>query len=233
MEFKSKEVKSVLRFLKSKNIWHIYSNNPKVISCGDAASKRNRLGHSGIPIFDEFKTELGFFVNQNNRKQRILVHCRGNQKIDRLKVSSILNAEYQRLNSQGDTKGLINPFGSNYRNLLQIFDLSTLRRFHPPFTMMTNAGGFNEAVEFNVKDVTKSLKNVIVDDVIRVDNYTNFKRHRIGILTGNGPDSGIHLWKKINEYVKNELLSRINHTFRGDLSSPEIIIESIPEMGFM
>jgi hypothetical protein len=127
-----KEVKSCIRFLKSKNIWHILSTNKHVVSCADAASNRNRLGHKGIPIFDELKTELGYFINKDKKKQKILVHCRGNQKVDRLKISSIVNSEYQRLEDNISSKGLINPFGLRFRNLLQIFDISTTKTFYPP-----------------------------------------------------------------------------------------------------
>ncbi len=226
-----KEVKTNIKFLTNKNIWHILSTNPKVVSCGDAASKRKRLGNIGIPIFDELKSELGFFVNKKQEKQKVLVHCRGNQKLDRLKISSILNSEYQRITDKSESKGLINPFGKEFRNLLQIFDISTRKKFHPPYTMMTNAGDFKYALEFHVECLINSLPDTIVDDVIRYDNYNQFIKHKIGILTGNGPDSGILLWSKINESVKEKLKSRLNHSFRGDLSYPEVLIESIPEMG--
>jgi len=224
-------VKSNIRFLQSKNVWHILSKNVKVVGCGDAAAKRNRLGNTGIPIFDELKSELGFFINKEHKKQKVLVHCRGNQKLDRLKISGILNSEYQRITSTKGIKGLINPFGKQFRNLLQIFDISTTKDFHPPYTMMTNAGDFEYALEFEVNSLIGALKNTLVEDIIRVDNYNGYKRHKIGILTGNGPESGTLLWKKINFNIKKELETRLKHSFRGDLSYPEIIISSVPDMG--
>jgi aspartate/glutamate racemase len=226
-----KDVENNIRFLQSKKIWHILSENPVVKSCNDAAANRNRLGNKGIPIFDELKSELGFFINNENKKQKVLVHCRGNQKLDRLKISGVLNSEYQRITNSKGIKGLINPFGKQFRNLLQIFDISTTKIFHPPYTMMTNAGDFKYALEFEVNSLVDSLKNIKVEDIIRVDNYTNYVRHKIGILTGNGPDSGILLWEKINESIKKELLSRLEHSFRGDLSYPEIVVSSVPDMG--
>ena len=218
-------------FLKSKNIWHILSLNQEAKSCADAAAKRNRLGHTGIPIFDELKSELGFFTNKENQKQKVLVHCRGNQKLDRLKISGILNSEYQRSSDPQDIKGLINPFDEKFRSLLQIFDISTTIAFYPPYTMMTNAGDFNYAIEFEVNELISHLENVKIENVIRNSNYNEYKRHKIGILTGNGPDSGMLLWKKINESIKQQLLSCLNHSFRGDLSYPEIVITSVPDMG--
>jgi len=226
-----KEVKDNINFLKSKNVWHILSENSKVIGCGEAAVNRNRLGYKGIPIFDELKSELGFFINKENKEEKVLIHCRGNQKLDRLKISEILNSEYQRVTMSTEKKGLINPFGKHFRNLRQIFDISTEKKFHPPYTMMTNAGDFKYALEFEVHSLIDSLENASVRDVIRVDNYKNYIRHKIGILTGNGPNSGMLLWEKINECVKQELHSRLHYAFRGDLSYPEIIIVSVPDMG--
>jgi len=232
-----KEVESNIRYLKSQNVWHILSQNKKVVSCSDAAANRDRLGNTGIPIFDELKSELGFFINKEHKIQKVLVHCRGNQKLDRLKISGILNSEYQRITGTKEIKGLINPFGKQFRKLPQIFDISTTKDFYPPYTMMTNAGDFEYALEFEVNSLIEALKNtsgednVIVEDIIRVDNYNGYKRHKIGILTGNGPDSGILLWKKINESIKNELENRLNYSFRGDLSYPEIVVSSVPDMG--
>jgi aspartate/glutamate racemase len=224
-------VESNRHFLKTKNVWHILSKNAKVVGCGDAAANRNRLGNKGIPIFDELKSELGYFINKEHKRQKVLVHCRGNQKLDRLKISGILNSEYQRITSTNGIKGLINPFGKQFRNLLQIFDISTTKDFHPPYTMMTNAGDFEYALEFEVNSLIGALKNTLVEDIIRVDNYNSYKRHKIGILTGNGPESGSLLWKKINFNIKKELEARLKHSFSGDLSYPEIAISSVPDMG--
>jgi aspartate/glutamate racemase/ribosomal protein S18 acetylase RimI-like enzyme len=226
-----KKVEENVNFLNSKNIWFKLEDNVKVISCLEAAANRKRLGHIGIPVFDELKTELGYFINKDKKKEKVLVHCRGNQKIDRLKISSILNAKYQRLESKEYIKGLINPFGEEFRNLLQIFDSSIVKTFQPPYTMMTNAGHFNFAVEFDPLALINNLENVLVKDIIRRENYRNYKRHKIGILTGNGPDSGMLLWKKINESVKEQLDDRLGYAFSGDLTYPEVTIESIPEMG--
>jgi len=226
-----KEVRNNVNFLESKNVWHVLSENTQVIGCREAAANRNRLGYKGIPIFDELKSELGFFINNENKKEMVLVHCRGNQKLDRLKVSEILNSEYQRETAFMSKKGLINPFGEQFRNLRQIFDVSTTKQFYPPYTMMTNAGDFKYALEFEVNSLIDSLDNAVVKDVIRVDNYRNYIRHKVGILTGNGPNSGILLWEKINECVKQELDVKLQYAFRGDLSYPEIIVASVPDMG--
>jgi len=225
------KVSENIKFLKSKKVWCNLSLNPHVKSCSDAANNRKRLGNTGIPIFDELKSELGFYIDKNNKKQKVLVHCRGNQKLDRLKISGILNSEYQRTTSEKESKGLINPFGRQFRNLLQIFDISTTMDFHPPCTMMTNAGDYNYALEFEINPLISVLENTLVEDIIRVDNYKGYIKHKIGILTGNSPDSGMLLWEKINSSIKSNLISKLNHSFRGDLSYPEIVVSSVPNMG--
>jgi hypothetical protein len=39
-------------------IWHQFSRNEPAMSCPDAARKRYRLGHRGIPLWDELKSFL-------------------------------------------------------------------------------------------------------------------------------------------------------------------------------
>ena len=237
MEEKPKDTKDIESYFDFNDLWYKLSRNSRnreVFSCPDAAANRMRLCNDdepGIPIFDELKTELGYFIDKNKKQQKVLVHCRGNQKVDRLKISNILNAEYQRIENKGVTKGLINPFGVEFRDLLQIFDISTVKQFHPPYTMMTNAGDYKLGIEFYPKELISVLNHTIVDDIIRKDNYNNFIKHKIGIVTGNGPDSGMLLWRKINNAVKDNLSKRKKLSFSGDLSFPEISIESIPEMG--
>lgn len=50
----------------------------------------------------------------------------------------------------------------------------------------------------------------------------------IGIIAGAGPEAGIDLWKKILE------ANRRHHgdNFRGDIDAPEVLVHSIPELGF-
>ena len=227
----AENVQENIRFLVKNKIWHVFSENSKSIGCAEAAANRNRLGQIGIPIFDELKSELGYFTNGQGKTQKVLVHCRGNQKLDRYKISSVLGAEYQRDSSTPHIKGMVNPFDSKFRGLLQIFEVTTTRNYHPPYTMMTNAGDYHHAFEFKVNDVIRALKNSKVADVIRTDNTSAYIRHKIGILTGNGPDSGMLLWKFINNSVSNTYQERGKSFFAGDLSYPEMVVSSVPDMG--
>ncbi|WP_440055354.1 hypothetical protein ACSLBF_04210 [Pseudoalteromonas sp. T1lg65] len=50
---------------------------------------------------------------------------------------------------------------------------------------------------------------------------------RIGIITGAGPDAGIDLWQKILKHNK----SLYNGNYQGDLSAPQVLVHSIPQLG--
>lgn len=243
---KPKEVQRIERLLQKNSLWYNLTWNHKAVSCPDAAKKRNRLGHTGIPLCDEFKTYLGTF-KKNGSAEYVLLHCRGTQEIDEVKVNNILLAPFSRLEKDKSTKeeknaakGLINPFIKiENKNILQLFDESLFIKHIPPYTMMTNAGDYNWGFEFHPEELIKILPNTKVYDLIDDQYKYDFKKHKIGILTGNGYESGILLWDKINKKIKYLLKSKQknfsklekNYYFMGDLSYPEVVIESLPEMG--
>ena len=234
------------KFLKNK-VWHNITPNLEAKSCSDAVNKRNRLGHTGIPIFDELKSNFGYFFDQEGNKVKVVLHCRGNQDldicdnddsdcdIDSHKVNSILSARFYRLCPEelkeefGLEFGLVNPFIGIPEDIMQIFDKSVFETYHAPFTMMTNAGHFEWGVEFRPEELSKIINNYKIEDIVISKSKLNYKNHTIGILTGNGPDSGIMLWQQINGNVRDRL--KRQHYFRGDLSFPKVLVESIPEMG--
>lgn len=51
-----KNVLTIIQFCCKNNLGFILSRNIKVFSCKDARSNRVRLGHIGIPLFDELKS---------------------------------------------------------------------------------------------------------------------------------------------------------------------------------
>jgi len=231
------EVLNLKEKLKNEKIWFNISNNhndQEARGCWDAVNKRVRLGHSKIPIFCELKSNLGFII-KNNKKTYLLIHCRGNQEIDYEKVNKIIGAKYQRIEDETELEdlgagfGLVNPFlGLDRPDILQIFDKSLIKQRFIPDTMMTNASHRKWGVEFKPDKLIKSLPNTLTEDVILEDTKFKIRKHKIGILTGNSPESGILLWEKINQRIRNNLG---NNNFLGDISFPEVIIESNPEMG--
>lgn len=221
-------------YLKERQIWFNINYNHHAMSCRDAASKRNRLGHIGIPIFDELKSNLGFYYC-NGIKEYVALHCRGNQKLDKNKIKNILGHEFIRVPKEElrivfkSDYGLINPFllSQKFPEVIHFFDKSIFIDFLPPYTMMTNAGHHNWGIEFNPKELEKIITNFKIEDLIK-EKVIQKKRSVLGILTGNSPESGIMLWKEINDTIRKKIKSK----FLGDISFPRVIIESIPEMGY-
>lgn len=221
-------------YLKEKQIWFNINHNTNAMSCCDAASKRNRLGHVGIPCFDELKSNLGYYYKDGIKKY-VALHCRGIQKLDINKLSKILGYEFIRM-PKDELKeifksdyGLINPFllSQKFPEVMHFFDKSIFIDFLPPYTMMTNAGHHNWGIEFNPKELEKVITNFKIEDLIK-EKVTQKKRSVLGILTGNSPESGIMLWKEINDNIREKTRTK----FLGDISFPRVVIESIPEMGY-
>lgn len=226
--------KKIITYLKTNELWFNITPNPEALSCADAANKRKRLGgEKGIPLCDELKSNIGYYF-EKGKKKHLLIHCRGNQKLDENKVNSLLGSDFTRLPNDDLDKfnceyGLVNPFffASCFPEVEQVFDLSVLEDFFPPYTLMTNAGDKTWGIEFKPKELVNIIKIKRIADVITDDSIIKIRKHRIGILTGNSPESGIYLWQKINEVIRTKL----GDDFLGDLSFPSVLVESYPEMG--
>jgi aspartate/glutamate racemase len=54
------------------------------------------------------------------------------------------------------------------------------------------------------------------------------KAQPIGIVTGNSPESGALLWRKVN----SRLREKMREAFRGDSSYPRVLVHSLPAMGW-
>lgn len=235
------EVKKTINFFSAKKLWFNLSRNLESRSCRDAANKRNRLGHIGIPLEHELKSFFGKFTNATGKEQYVVLHCKGNQELDFEKVHKVLHSqnETQRLTLEelGDIfkmeYGLVNPFNLDPRflktDVLQVFDSSLRENHRPPYTMMTNAGDVTWAIEFKAHELIDAVEHHTVEDIIQKDNSSKQTplRQKIGIVTGNGPESGILLWQKINGLIRQKMPP----DFYGDISFPYIMVESIPDLG--
>jgi aspartate/glutamate racemase/prolyl-tRNA editing enzyme YbaK/EbsC (Cys-tRNA(Pro) deacylase) len=230
-----KSVNRIIEFVQDNKLWYSLTWNHEAGGCADAAHKRNRLGgENGIPLCDELKSSIGYYISSNEKKY-MLIHCRGNQMIDDDKIKSLLGSEYVRLPKEDLQSefnceyGLVNPFffGSNFPDIEQLFDKSVLDDFFPPYTLMTNAGDKNWGIEFRSRELVDVLKTKRVAEFITDESKIKIRKHKIGILTGNSPESGIFLWQKINDKIREKL----GDDFLGDLSLPAVIVESMPSMG--
>lgn len=247
-----KKVLELKDILSKEKIWFKITNNhenQEALTCRDAVQKRTRLGYSKIPLLGELKTYLGFY-EKNGRKNYVMVHCRGNQELDANKIENLIGTKLSSVSGESEIEelygskppepksknghsyppgfGLINPFwGFSRPDIIQIFDNSLIDQDFIPYTMMTNASHRFWTVEFKPKELIDRLPNASIADV--VEDKTKFigNSPKIGIITGNSPDSGILLWRKINRIVREK--SKPN--FYGDISAPYVSIRSIPEMG--
>lgn len=221
-----------LRFLEQAGVWHLRSTNPEVRSCREAAENRWRLGDRGIPLCDELKSAIGKVTGPQARY--VAVHCRGHQYIDDAKLERLLGGEFRRLgeselrNEFGLEYGRVTPFGlARAAPILQLFDQTLLERYFAPYTMMTNLGSLTEAVELEIRELYEALPDTRVADVVRDGDAGIPREHTVGILTGNGPESGMLLWEFINESIR----TRGDRRFRGDVAFPRVVVESVPTMG--
>lgn len=234
--------------MREKNIGFILSRNKHAGNCRDARSKRCRLGHIGIPLYDELKTCVLEAIDQSERKIIFAVHCRAHKEFDFDEIARILGCKTGTIKHLSEdilaqhfdmVFGTVNPFllavHSN-ENLIQLFDSNIVEEIKKyPGTMMTNAGEHTWGIEFDPHDIARVLASNSLFSIARKDRAMDgndlppvaSRPKSIGIITGNGPDSGITLWRQINDNIAYMLKDH----FLGDISFPEIHIASIPAMG--
>ena len=243
-----------VQLLARRGVWHSVSRNHEARSCRDAAKKRQRLGHDGIPLWDELKSFFGLFANSAGQSQYVVAHCRGDRLLDFGRLAVVIKAtksperlEPDELAALGMDYGLVNPFGAWALDVpvpytmdgpaltlpvLQVFDLDLLEPVGVPGTVMTNAGDVTWAVEVHARDLCDRLDNTLAGDISIPDPDEPLRRRSaverlpIGIITGNSPESGIALWNRVNTNIRALLGGTV-----GDISLPPVTVESLPEMG--
>lgn len=231
-------VRSTVDFFNRRKLWHLLTRNSVATSCADAAARRYRLGRLGIALYDELRSFCGAAYLADGSRRAVLCHCRANAHFDLEAVAQLLSVSQPIVRLPADEMsenhagyGTINPFSEPSR-YLQVFDEDILVRYTAPHTMMTNAGEQTWAVEFKPLDVINALQRESTQVQLGKITARRSKPKRIpvfGIITGNGPESGMALWRYLNEEIRARLTC--NQRMRGDLSYPKVIIQSIPEMG--
>ncbi|MEK6301023.1 MAG: aspartate/glutamate racemase family protein [Acidobacteriota bacterium] len=230
--------------LAGLGIWHQVSRNEPATSCQDAARKRNRLGHKGIPLWDELKSFLGEYHDAQGQRTIFLAHCRGDRRLDldKLRQALQLVGDIKRVSLKTEERlwldhrvgyGTVNPL-MEIAGGPQIFDQELRHPVGVPGTMMTNAGDFTWAVEFNPAELVPKLPDSRWADIIQPEmeaedpiRWGVREPETIGILTGNPCDSGLDLCASVNAHVRR-LLKRNS---LGDVSMPKIVIISTPQIG--
>ncbi len=230
-------VRLAQRRLQAAGIWHQIGTNSPATSCRDAAARRVRLGHQGIPLWDELRSLA--LVTDDERL--VFVHCRGDQHVDldlvtvAIGARKVVKAPAERLVPIGLGYGLINPFDSYVRNDLwpevhHVFDTGLQLRLGRPGTMMTNAGDLRWSVEFYPDQLITLHPDATVAPVATGGRRPSWltRDPMIGILTGNAPESGTALMHAVLRTVRSEL-GPLN---QGDISMPRMRLASIPELGY-
>lgn len=174
----------------------------------------------------------------NGSRQLVLLHCRANSHFDMEAAVRLLGATKRIARVSPDELsrdladyGTVNPF-SEATDYVQVFDEDVLIPYTPPHTMMTNAGTHTWAMEFRPGDVIEALRRESPSVLVgRITTMTTAPKRIpvIGIITGNGPESGMALWRYMNEEIHTSL--KRENRMRGDLSYPKVVVQSIPEMG--
>ena len=219
-------------------IWYQFSRNDVVSSCPDAARRRNRLGHKGIPLWDELKSFLGEFEDPAGARRVFLAHCRGDRALDLHQVNRVIQAsgEIRRATPAtaerlGVQYGTVHPFIGG--DVLQVFDSELRQPISVPGTVMTNAGNRTWAVEVDPAELALKSPNSRWADIVKPEregDSTDWgvrKPETIGILTGNPCDSGLELCVAINSEIRRLL----GKNSLGDVSMPRIVVVSTPEIG--
>jgi aspartate/glutamate racemase/prolyl-tRNA editing enzyme YbaK/EbsC (Cys-tRNA(Pro) deacylase) len=250
------EVQRTIAFLSERGVWFQLSRNPEARSCRDAAAKRTRLGHQGIPLWAEMKSYFGTYADARGKPELFVAHCRADRRLDLERLRSVVGARDlprrltdEELLATSTNYGLVNPFGlpKGLRlpqhftldprfiesQLQQIFDEDLIAPLGVPETVMTNAGSLTWAVEFDAADLVARIENKKVASIAEPDpesesRVAGLRKHRaIGILSGSSPEVGNLLWTLIGHRVR----ALLGPHFYGDVSMPPVVVHSLPELG--
>lgn len=232
-------VQASLDFFQRNRLWHVVSRNSRATSCKDAAARRSRLGMTGIPLHDELKSLCVVVYRADHTRCFALLQARATSRFDLKLAGMLLGAvrplarmSAEEMNAEFATAyGSVNPF-SEASKFTQVFDEDVYSAYSPPNTMMTNLGEHTWAVEFQPASLIAALKKEAGEVLVGKITEQAGKEHKlpvIGIITGNGPESGMALWRHINDRVFQAL--ETGKKMYGDLSFPRVIVHSLPEMG--
>jgi len=197
--------------LRQLGVWFKLGRNSPAMSCRDAAE---RLGSSGIPLWDELKT-----LALSDGSRIGLVHCRADQEFDldrardALGFTSIERAAEQDMHALGLGYGLVNPFetwsAASDLEIEQVFDEGVMTRLGVPGTMITNAGDHTWSVEFYADELVHAMPLARLGSIAIKPDWPRPKvlasRASIGLVTGNSPESGMHLWQLTVDAVRTLL----------------------------
>jgi aspartate racemase len=129
--------------------------------------------------------------------------------------------------------------------VVQVFDASLSLPGGLPETVMTNLGDRVRAMELTPSDLMRAVQAVSDTTIVceiarpcpiwlgeegeyRKDAYVKWPPPmgpRLGILTGNGPESGMSLWRALINGIRKP------YSYVPDAFMPEVLVRSVPGMG--
>jgi aspartate/glutamate racemase len=137
--------------------------------------------------------------------------------------------------------GTVNPL-ADIGTAIQVFDYELRRPVGVPGTVMTNAGDYTWAVEFDPAELVLKLEGARWADIVQSAGENTAEGADdgadrliwgvrdpkvIGILTGNPSDAGLALCAAINRHLR----ALMKENSLGDVSMPRIVILSSPQIG--
>jgi aspartate/glutamate racemase len=126
--------------------------------------------------------------------------------------------------------GTVNPFVAP-SEFEQVFDEDVLGTYPLPGTMMTNLGHHEWGVEFEpratIEQLSKEWRVIVAGITGSEPRQTQLPS--FGIMTGNGPESGMSLWRILNNGVRDSIPD--SQRMHGDMQYPRVMTLSLPEMG--
>jgi|GEM_PF-4696865 len=236
---------------------NIGNDGTGVFGCEDAARWRYNLGSEGIPLWNELKSHLFCANDIDGNFVFVAAHLSAGFVREDLSIrncfpdlSSFREADLSDWTkllgcSPGDADisayGLLNPFllecfqirQRAFRIIHVVDDLLFRGTLPPPGTLFTNAGHRHWAVEFE----PGAFKKIIPIDRLRVAKIRASDEQAypcipsIGILTGNGPESGSLLWEKILTQVRWRRSRYFEGRLTGDIHLPSGVLQSHPALG--
>jgi len=241
-----KNIELIINFCVKQGIGFILSRNIKSLSCSDARNNRMRLGYKGIPLYDEFKSIIFVGFDNEGNEKIIAAHCRGHMSLNTNNIRDVFQLvetpqvlpETELEKRYGMVLGTVNPILvelNSFNKIINIFDKGLLEPMTKcPGTMMTNAGDHTWGIEFDPAQLIRKMKNKIIASIAYPDKELKLYEipscinpRSIGIITGNGAESGIALWQGINKHF----VKYLDNHFLGDISLPKVFIISLPSMG--
>jgi aspartate/glutamate racemase/serine/threonine protein phosphatase PrpC len=252
-------VLQTVRFLAERGVWFRLSRNPEAHSCRDAARKRWRLGHRGIPLRDEMKSFFGRFAGgDGDRPRYVMAHCRGDRELDLEALARAVEAgdlpqrlTHEELSAFGLEYGLVNPFEHwqpyaldgrfLHAPVLQVFDDDLLRPLGTPGTVMTNAGDLTWAVELDGRQLFDALRlqdaaAVVVPVRAEIAAPVSASAPRPPHLDGRRSiaivtGNGPESGIALWEGINGRVRELLGDDNTGDASMPPVRVVSLPELG--